>query len=52
MDSGSLCRQVGRYDNPAPTCFLTPIDFSKIAAQYLLSIAEVIPEGLGKFLHL
>ncbi len=33
IDSDSLCRLAGRYDNPIPTRFLAPIDCSKIPAQ-------------------
>ena len=33
MDSASLCILAGRYYNPIPTRFLTPIDCSKIPAQ-------------------
>ena len=32
IDSGSLCSLAGRYDNPMPTRFLAPIDWSKIPA--------------------
>ncbi len=34
MNSASLCRLAGRYDNPIPTWFLAPIDCLKILAQY------------------
>ncbi len=27
INSGSLCSQVGRYDNPIPTRFLDPIEW-------------------------
>ncbi len=30
IDSASLCSLEDRYDNPIPTRFLVPIDFSKI----------------------
>jgi hypothetical protein len=33
MNSTSLCSLAGRYDNPIPTRFLTPIDCLKIPAQ-------------------
>jgi hypothetical protein len=32
-NSASLCGLAGRYDNPIPTRFLTPIDCLKISAQ-------------------
>jgi hypothetical protein len=32
MNSASLCRLAGRYDNPIPTRFLAPIDCLKIPA--------------------
>jgi hypothetical protein len=32
MNSASLCRLTGRYDNPIPTRFLAPIDCLKIPA--------------------
>ncbi len=34
IDSVSLCRQAGRYDNPVSTRFLAPIDCSKIPALF------------------
>ncbi len=33
IDSASLCRLAGRYDNSIPTLFLAPIDCSKIPAK-------------------
>jgi hypothetical protein len=30
--SAGVCRLTGQYDNPIPTRFLVPIDFSKISA--------------------
>jgi hypothetical protein len=33
IDSASLCSLAGRYDNPIPTRFLAPIDYSKFPAQ-------------------
>jgi hypothetical protein len=32
MNSASLCRQAGRYENPIPPQCLAPIDFLKIPA--------------------
>jgi hypothetical protein len=34
MNSASLCRLAGRYNNPIPTWFLAPIDCLKIPAPY------------------
>ncbi len=33
IDSPSQCSLAGRYDNPLPTRFLSPVDCSKIPAQ-------------------
>jgi hypothetical protein len=33
IDSISLCRLAGRYDNPIPTRFIASIDSTKIPAQ-------------------
>ncbi len=33
IDSASLCSLAGRYDNPVPSRFLGPIDWSKMPAQ-------------------
>ncbi len=45
--AGSLCSLTGRYDNPTPTRFLTPRDFSKIPAQVALSRQSCWGEGGG-----
>jgi hypothetical protein len=34
INSASLCRLAGRYDNPIPSRCLAPIEFLKIPAQY------------------
>jgi hypothetical protein len=34
INSASICRLAGRYDNPIPTRFLAPVNFLKIPAQY------------------
>jgi hypothetical protein len=36
IDSASLCRLAGRYDNPVPTRFLASKDCSKIPPQVML----------------
>ncbi len=45
MNSASLCKLAGRYDNPLPPRFLAPIDSLKIPA---LDSAAVENQHLGK----
>jgi hypothetical protein len=45
INSASLCSLAGRYENPIPTRFLAPLDFSKIPAPASIQIRYLSAKG-------